>query len=416
MVAELVMYSGSFPKLQPMASSVANGAAAAVGSGGRVNFFPQVSRISSLHLLPSFRGLVSRQCRASRRNGGSASRPDRSSDDDDDQVLRISSLDFLPSPRGSAPRQWRGSNGDEGSASFRSEGSSSEDEFAAGLFRENGSGSSFAITQLWQQLHPVLCNKQGAMGALAAMMMVGLQTCPEAWAGAEVAAKINVNPGLFDLGDWSDVQSGFAGAFLLIFFSEIGDKTFFIAALLATRKSSVAVFSGTFGALMAMTVISVCLGRVFHYIDGILPSFGDTKLPVDDIAAVILLVYFGLSTLIDAASMEDSDSGEEQQEAELAIANVGAGGAVAGTVAATFALVFVAEWGDKSFFSTIALAAASSPLGVVSGAIAGHGAATLLAVLGGSFLGNYVSEKVIAYVGGVLFLIFAGATLLEILN
>lgn len=281
-------------------------------------------------------------------------------------------------------------------------------------FLSNSSGSNFAITQIWQQLHSVLLSKQGAMGTLA-VMILGFQMCPEAWAGTEVA-QINVSSGLFDLGDWSDIQSGFTKAFLLILFSEIGDKTFFIAALLATRKSSVAVFSGTFGALMAMTVISVCLGRVFHYIDGILPSFGDTKLPVDDIAAVILLVYFGVSTLIDAANMEDSDSGEEQQEAELAIASSGAGGAVAGTVAATFALVFVAEWGDKSFFSTIALAAASSPLGVVSGAIVGHGAATLLAVLGGSFLGNYVSEKVIAYVGGVLFLVFAGATVVEILN
>ncbi len=49
-------------------------------------------------------------------------------------------------------------------------------------------------------------------------------------------------------------------------------------------------------------------------------------------------------------------------QAELAIAGVGANGAqglqaAAGTVAATFALVFVAEWGDKSFFSTIGMSA-----------------------------------------------------------
>ncbi len=49
-------------------------------------------------------------------------------------------------------------------------------------------------------------------------------------------------------------------------------------------------------------------------------------------------------------------------QAELAIAGVGANGtqglqAAAGTVAATFALVFVAEWGDKSFFSTIGMLA-----------------------------------------------------------
>lgn len=79
---------------------------------------------------------------------------------------------------------------------------------------------------------------------------------------------------------------------------------------------------------------------------------------------------------------------------------------VASTLASTFVLVFVAEWGDKSFFSTIgivlttipykceilfsqptltlvpcsftALAAASSPPGVIAGSLAGHGVATLV--------------------------------------
>ncbi|KAK8483344.1 hypothetical protein V6N13_096233 [Hibiscus sabdariffa] len=212
-----------------------------------------------------------------------------------------------------------------------------------------------------------------------------------------------------------------AQAFLLIFFSELGDKTFFIAALLAARNSAVVTFIGTFGALAAMTIVSVVLGRTFHYVDEILPfRFGDTDLPIDDIAAVFLLVYFGVSTLLDAASSDSQKAEDEQKEAELAVSEFSGNGAgilaAANTVISTFFLVFVAEWGDKSFFSTIALAAASSPLGVIGGALAGHGVATLLAVLGGSLLGTFLSEKAIAYIGGTLFLVFAAVTLFEIVN
>ncbi|XP_050377764.1 protein PAM71, chloroplastic [Argentina anserina] len=223
------------------------------------------------------------------------------------------------------------------------------------------------------------------------------------------------------LGDLGDISTGFASAFLLIFFSELGDKTFFIAALLAARNSAAVVFAGTFSALAAMTVISVGLGRTFHYVDEILPfRFGETDLPIDDIAAVLLLVYFGISTLRDAASSDGLKAEDEQREAEIAVSEFTGNGAgilaAASTVISTFALVFVAEWGDKSFFSTIALAAASSPLGVIAGALAGHGAATLLAVLGGSILGTFLSEKTIAYVGGVLFLVFAAVTVIEIVS
>lgn len=241
-------------------------------------------------------------------------------------------------------------------------------------------------------------------------------TTQQAVAGSDAATSLQSI-----LGDAGDISTGFASAFLLIFFSELGDKTFFIAALLAARNSAVVTFIGTFGALAIMTVISVVLGRTFHYVDDILPfRLGNADLPLDDLAAVCLLVYFGVSSLLDASSSDGLKAGEEQKEAELAVSELSGSGAgilsAASTVLSTFVLVFVAEWGDKSFFSTIALAAASSPLGVIAGALAGHGVATLLAVLGGSLLGTYLSEKAIAYIGGTLFLVFAAVTLVEIVS
>ncbi|KAG5149412.1 hypothetical protein JHK82_016293 [Glycine max] len=84
-------------------------------------------------------------------------------------------------------------------------------------------------------------------------------------------------------------------------------------------------------------------------------------------------------------------------KAELAVSDFSGNGdgilSAATTVASTFLLDFVVEWGDKSFFSTIALPPASSPLRVIAGVVASHGVATLLPVLGGSLLGMYLPEK-----------------------
>ncbi|KAK9180203.1 hypothetical protein WN943_029410 [Citrus x changshan-huyou] len=59
-------------------------------------------------------------------------------------------------------------------------------------------------------------------------------------------------------------KSGFTAAFSLIFVSEIGDKTFFIAALLAMQYEKVLVLLGSMAALALMTVLSVVIGIIFH--------------------------------------------------------------------------------------------------------------------------------------------------------
>lgn len=124
---------------------------------------------------------------------------------------------------------------------------------------------------------------------LAAIAALAL---PFALAGPASALELSI-PGL--VGD-SPLREGFVSGFLLILFSEIGDKTFFIALLLALKQSKAAVFTGTFGALAVMTVISVALGEVFHKVDELIPQ-GANKIPFDDIIAVALLVIFGVRTL-----------------------------------------------------------------------------------------------------------------------
>ncbi|GLC71729.1 hypothetical protein PLESTF_001159900 [Pleodorina starrii] len=246
-----------------------------------------------------------------------------------------------------------------------------------------------------------------AAAALAASLALGALPAEAVTPAADTAA-LSI-PGI--VGD-SPLREGFVSGFLLIFFSEIGDKTFFIALLLALKQPKSLVFTGTFGALAIMTVISVLLGQVLHQVDELVP--GDSNIPYDDLLAAALLVYFGIRTLQDAKDADES-AAEEKEEAQEVVEGLKASSEDAlRLVLTTFTLVFAAEWGDKSFLATIALAAASSPLGVTAGAVAGHGVATGLAVAGGGFLSRYFSERVLQYVGGSLFLVFAAATVVDL--
>ncbi|KAB1218214.1 GDT1-like protein 2, chloroplastic [Morella rubra] len=213
-------------------------------------------------------------------------------------------------------------------------------------------------------------------------------------------------------------KSGFTAAFTLIFVSEIGDKTFFIAALLAMQYEKGLVLLGSMGALALMTVLSVVIGRIFHSV----PAQFQTTLPIGEYAAVALLLFFGLKSIKDAWDLpakvvqsgdkSSPELGEFVEAEELVKEKVSK--RLSNPLEITwksFSLVFFAEWGDRSMLATIALGAAQSPWGVASGAIAGHLIATSMAVLGGAFLANYISEKLVGYVGGALFLVFAVATL-----
>merc|ERR1712232_1301819 len=105
---------------------------------------------------------------------------------------------------------------------------------------------------------------------------------------------------------------------------------------------------------------------------------------------------------------------EELADAEEAVESNKVKETTWGQLLSIFTLVFAAEFGDRSFLSTIALSAAQNPLSVAGGAIAAHGLATGIAVSGGSYLAKYVSEKVIGVISGTLFLVFAVTTALGI--
>lgn len=219
---------------------------------------------------------------------------------------------LFPEIVGSTPREWIAS------ASRLGADEADGDAKGAEVMRSGSTKSSMAT----------------AAGVLA---LAGLAVAPDAFAAsvatiADATEAVEATGGLLD---------GFLQAFLLIFFSEIGDKTFFIAVILATQQDKATVFAGTFGALAVMTVISVGIGQVFHIAEEATTQLAGSNW--DDYLAVALLLVFGIQTILGA---EEDTAEEEEEDAKVAVAGMQFDGNAA-LVISTFALVFAAEWGDK---------------------------------------------------------------------
>lgn len=205
------------------------------------------------------------------------------------------------------------------------------------------------------------------------------------------------------------VLTGFTAGLLLITLSELGDKTFFIGALLAMRHSRRWVFVGVTAALFAMTVLSVLIGQVA----ALLP------LQMVQRVATLLFIGFGGKLLYDAAVMADETLDDEQTAAcrvirtqPLGLASVGLIPAIASRA---FALTLVAEWGDRTQLATITLAVTHHPVGVVLGTVLGHGICAAIAVMFGKFCAGKLSERWLTGLSGALFLLFGGIAAVETL-
>ncbi|CAH0395634.1 unnamed protein product [Bemisia tabaci] len=100
---------------------------------------------------------------------------------------------------------------------------------------------------------------------------------------------------------------GFVHAFIaslsVILVSEIGDKTFFIAAIMAMRHPRITVFAGAISALALMTVLSVVFGLAATVIPRVYTYY----------ISILLFFIFGVKMLLEGFKMSPN---EAQQELE----------------------------------------------------------------------------------------------------
>lgn len=195
--------------------------------------------------------------------------------------------------------------------------------------------------------------------------------------------------------------TAFTASLLLITISEIGDKSFFIALFLSMRHKRRFVFAGVVAALAIMTILSVMMGQIFRF----LPE------RYVDWLEITLFLAFGFKLLRDAYCMASGNcSPTEQKEAAEAVEQCEAKlqqRSMFAVISQAFVMTFLTEWGDRTQFATIALAASGNVYGVTTGAILGHAICAAIAVIGGRLVAGRISERLVTAIGGVLFLVFA---------
>ncbi|XP_068134677.1 putative divalent cation/proton antiporter TMEM165 [Hyperolius riggenbachi] len=220
----------------------------------------------------------------------------------------------------------------------------------------------------------------------------------------------------------------FVAAISVIIVSELGDKTFFIAAIMAMRYNRLTVLAGAMLALGLMTCLSVLFGYATTVIPRVYTYYVSTA----------LFAIFGIRMLREGLKMSADEGQEELEEVQAEIkrkdeelqrfkllngsADVETGGGpvvpkkrwmnfISPIFVQAFTLTFLAEWGDRSQLTTIVLAAREDPFGVAVGGTVGHCLCTGLAVIGGRMIAQKISVRTVTIIGGVVFLAFAFSAL-----
>ncbi|KRZ80972.1 Transmembrane protein [Trichinella papuae] len=204
----------------------------------------------------------------------------------------------------------------------------------------------------------------------------------------------------------SSSSSSFSHAFLascsVVIVSEIGDKTFFIAATMAMKYSRIVVFSGALTALFLMTTLSAFLGSAVHLIPHHIVTYFSSA----------LFAVFGLKMLRDAYYMTNNEAVEEFEEAQAEVSKLEATRNAKDLEAGKSFAPSICTGSAMCRFIGAIFIEAFNITGVIVGGTFGHSLCTGMAVLCGRIVSQKLSVKGVTYIGGVIFLFFSLSSLM----
>jgi Ca2+/H+ antiporter, TMEM165/GDT1 family len=186
--------------------------------------------------------------------------------------------------------------------------------------------------------------------------------------------------------------------FVLIIPVELPDKTFIASLVLATRYRPLPVWLGVSAAFFVQSLVAVTAGGLI------------SLLPEELVAAAAAVLFAVGAVLLWRGARGAADADETAGEVEF---EAPAGRQLRGwrAAAASFGVLFLAEWGDLSQLLTISLIAHyGHPLSVFVGAWGALLVVSGLAVVVGRVLLNHVRLSVIHYVGAAVCLVLAVLT------
>ena len=172
-----------------------------------------------------------------------------------------------------------------------------------------------------------------------------------------------------------------ATAFILIVPIELPDKTFIATLILTTKYRPMAVWIGVICAFFVQCIVAVAFGRLI----GLAP---------DQIVEWLVVALFLVGAAILFRSARKSDDGDAETDAAPNTVRSGFR-----AVAASFLVLFAAEWGDLSQLLTAGLVAkGNNPYATFIGSWLGLILVSGLAVLLGRWLLKRVRLDVVRYV------------------
>jgi putative Ca2+/H+ antiporter (TMEM165/GDT1 family) len=241
--------------------------------------------------------------------------------------------------------------------------------------------------------------------------------------------------------------SSITSSFFLIFLSEITDKTFIIIILMTSKLPSLILYITALSATLLMNYISIGLGYLLPLI---------INQTVMNCIAFSLFLMFGIISIMEGKAIEKNNGlsdlfeltkkeleieEEEEQDYYLMVETedneydmkteattphnsriksniknneIYNNKTTYGLCFALFITFLLSDIGDKSQIATITIAAVYNLYGVIIGTTLAFILSCALGILCGNFICQRISTKNIMYIGGGIFLLFAGELLYKL--